>query len=174
MNGTRGRRLFAAGIAMPFALLWSSVALGGVADSPVPFLNGSPAKHIYSIPGAIKNNNLETLFICTSVDQSNVTLAVQVFASTGGDPLNDVSTGEGVETLTPGATATIATGATVAFHEDDVMGSLGAASLRNGSARIIATSKRILCDAFVVDEFGATPVTMAPLKVLQKTKQHGE
>jgi hypothetical protein len=159
---------------MSVAVFWSTVALAGVADSPVPFLNGFSARHVYTIPGAIKNNNLETLFICTSVDQSSVTLAVQVFAATGGDPLNDVAAGEGVETLAPGATTTIATGATVAFHEDDLLASLGAASLRNGSARIIATSKRILCDAFVVDEFGSTPVTMAPLKVLSKTKQHGE
>jgi hypothetical protein len=140
----------------------------------VPFLNGSAAKHVFTIPGVIKNNNLETLFMCTSLDDATVTLAVQVFGTTGGDPLNDVATGEGVEALVPGATSTIATGATVAFHEDDVMGSLAAASLRNGSARIISTSKRIACAAFVVDEFGATPVTMAPLKILSKTKQHGE
>jgi hypothetical protein len=174
MNATRASHLYPTAVATAGLLLSSTAAQAGVADSPVPFLAGSPARHIYTIPGVIKNNNLETLFMCTSMESFSVTIAVQVFAATGGDPLNDVVGGEGVETVAPGGTATFATGATVAFHEDDTIGTLGAASLRNGSARIIATSKRIACDAFVVDEFGTTPVTMAPLKILSKTKQHGE
>jgi hypothetical protein len=163
----------AAAICLCLSPLTPGLAVAGVADSPVPSFNGLSARHVFTVPGVIKNNNLETVFICTSLDKTSITVGVEVFAASGGSPLNNVGAGEGVETMAPGVTATFATGATVAFHEDDIL-VLPAASLRNGSARIVSTSKRIGCTAFVVDEISDPPSTMAPLKVLSKTKQHGE
>jgi hypothetical protein len=124
----------------------------------------------------IKNNNIETVFICTSFDSSVATVAVEVFAAAGGPPLNDVSPalGDGTETISPGGTATIATGNTFAFHEDEVIDALAAASLRNGSARIISTSKKIGCTAFLTDEINDPPSGMASLKLIYRTKQRGE
>jgi len=160
-------------LALANSVLAASMVSAGVADSPVPSLNGNSARHVFTIPGVIKNNHLETIVMCTSLDRVSVTVALQVFASTGGAALNDVAAGEGVETLAPGETATIATGATVAIHEDDII-PLAAASLRNGSARVISTSKKIGCVAFLIDELSDPPAMMAPLKVLSKTKQKGE
>jgi hypothetical protein len=42
-----------------------------------------------------------------------------------------------------------------------------------GSARILATSRTIVCTALVASD-GAPPVSMVSLPVIEKTKQHGD
>lgn len=101
-------------------------ASAGAVDSVRPVLStgGAAAKHVFSVTGVIKNNNLDTAFICTSLE-ANITakVAVETFSAEGGSPLNDVSaaTGNGVVTLGPGMTGTIGTGATAGVHEDEVI-----------------------------------------------------
>jgi hypothetical protein len=155
----------------------ASPALGGVVDSPLPVLqSGRPTLLLYTVPGVIKNNNLETVFICTSFDSSPMAIGVEVFAATGGPPLNVVGmpTLDGAETVGPGETATIATGATLGFHEDEIIDSLLPASVRNGSARIVATGKKLGCTAFIADELNDPPAALTSLNVIYKTKQRGD
>lgn len=150
-------------------------AEAGLIDSPLPVLAAEQVTlHVFSIPGVIKNNNLETVFICSSLAILPVTVAVEVFATGGGAPLNDVNPPSlsGVEVLAPGVTKTITTGSTAAFHEDQTL-ALPAASLRNGSARIISTSKSIACAAFVTDQISDPPISMMPLRLIAR-KQRGD
>ena len=141
-------------IASALEFAWVSPSLGGVADSPLPALSGgAPAQLVFKVPGVMKVGNLDTEFTCTSLSTTSFKFAVQVFASGGGAPLNDVTTGNGAATLAPGATQTIATGATAGLHEDVVITGVGT-SLRNGSARIVSESKAIACTAYVADKFG--------------------
>jgi hypothetical protein len=165
-------------IATVVPLLAASSALGGVVDSPLPVLQvGKPTQHVFTVPGVIKNNNIETIFSCTSLEKSgSIVVAVEVFGALGGSPLNDASTPslDGAETLQPGETATITTGATVGFHEDEIVDSLLPASVRNGSARIVSTSKRIACSAYLADELNDPPSSMTALSILSKQKQKGD
>jgi hypothetical protein len=152
-----------------------TVAIAGLIDSPLPVLAvGQTTVHMFSIPGVIKNNNLETVFICSSLSSQPVTVAVEVFATGGGAPLNDANLPSlsGVEVLAPGTTKTITTGSTAAFHEDQTL-ALPAASLRNGSARIVSTSKSIACSAFITDQISDPPISMMPLRLISR-KQRGD
>ena len=149
------------------------VSLAGVIDSPLPTIDaGQDTLRMFIVPGVIKNNNIETVFICTSLANEPVTVAVEVFASTSGPPVNDVTALNGVQALSPGETRTITTGATAAFHEDQIM-TLPAASLRNGSARILSTSKSISCIAFLTDQLSDPPISMNRLPMISK-KQRGD
>ncbi|GIW40280.1 MAG: hypothetical protein KatS3mg076_0857 [Candidatus Binatia bacterium] len=169
MKRTLGVLIFFGALAVP--------SWGGVMDSPLPELvPGSSTQHVYTVPGVVKNNNLETVFICTNLERTKtVRVAVEVFPIGGGPPLNDVSTGvgDGAEDVPVGATVTIATGSTAGLHETEVIGSLGPASVKNGSARILSTSKRIACEAFAVDQLGDPPVVMVPLKMISR-RQKGD
>ena len=192
-------------IACALEFAWVSSSLGGVADSPLPVLTpgGPTAQFLFTVPAVMKVRNLDTEFTCTSLTTTSFKFAVEVFASTGGAPLNDVTTGNGAGTLTSGATQTIATGGTAGLHEDVVISGLGT-SVRNGSARIVSESKAIACTAYVADKFGTmrcggtstnpgapctsdancvsggagscrtTPDSMLELKLIPKTKQRGD
>lgn len=170
-------------VALAAVMSVAGPAWAGVVDSPLPLLfTAKKTQHVFTVPGVIKNNNLETLFLCTSLQPVGVVfVGVEVFAAASGAPLNDVSynaalnmTGDGVESISPGETATIATGNLVAFHEDEVIDTLGPASVRNGSARIVATSKKIACSVMVADELNDPPSSMSALSVLSKKKQKGD
>ncbi len=147
-------------IAWALEFAWVSSSLGGVADSPLPALtSGGPTTlSAFIVPGVMRFGNLETEFTCTSLSAASFKFAVQVFSSdplatNAGGPINDVTTGNGVATLAPGATQTIATGGTAGLHEDVVISGLG--SVKNGSARIVSESKAIACTAYVADRYGA-------------------
>ena len=44
-------------------------ALAGPADSPIPSISGSASTRVlYTVPGVIKNNGIETAIMCTSMD----------------------------------------------------------------------------------------------------------
>jgi len=59
-------------------------AAAGLGDTPLPtFADGKPAQAVYTALGVIKNNNLETDFVCTSLDSVPVDVAIQVFDETG-------------------------------------------------------------------------------------------
>src|SRR2546422_6573576 len=63
----------------------SRPAAAGPGDTPLPtFADGKPAQAVYVALGVIKNNNLETDVVCTSLDGSPVDIGFQVFDETGG------------------------------------------------------------------------------------------
>lgn len=138
----------------------SSGAHAGPADTPLPtFSDGKPAVSVYLASGVVKNNNLETLFVCTNLDTVAVDIGAEVFDETGA-LRNAVNAGNGaVVGVAPGRTQTIGTGATVTFHEDvDITlngAGSGANNLRNGSGRIVASSGNIACSAMLADKLHA-------------------
>src|SRR5438093_9418717 len=59
-------------------------AAAGPGDTPLPtFADGKPAQAVYLALGVIKNNNLETDVVCTSLDGSPLDIGFQVFDETG-------------------------------------------------------------------------------------------
>ena len=139
-------------------LALGSPAFAGVADTPLPVLTaGKTTKYMFTVPGVMKTGHVETEFSCTSLEPTaTFKFAVEVFGPTGGPPLNDVATGNGVATLAPGGTQTVATANTDGLHEDVVItfGTGAGARPTNGSARIVSESSKITCTAFATDKRG--------------------
>ena len=129
-------------------------AAAGVLDTPLPtFSDAKPAVRVAVIPAAIHNNNLATEAVCTNLAAAAVDIGLEVFDQTGKRG-NTIASGNGaVLTVGPGATVTIGTSNTAVFHEDAVI-TLEApvTNLRNGSARIIASSSQVGCVAFALDD----------------------
>ncbi len=153
----------------------TSASALGPGDSPVPSISASESTRVlFHVPGVIKNNGIETAIMCTSLDTVDATVAFEVFAPEGGDALNDVAVGSGNGTLPlpVGHTVTISTGTSVGLHEDAAITGLG--NVKNGAARILGTSTRILCTGILVDKSSATPNTIATLKLFSRRKQNGD
>src|SRR5262249_12325003 len=144
-------------------------ARAGIADSPLPVLQtGVSTQLLYSVPGVVNDCgvNLGTYFSCTSTATASIRVAVEVFGPTGGDPINDAT----MQTLTvpAGGSVTFGTAFAVGLSTDV---SLAAGCITKGSARILATSKSLICTAFIAD-FGASPPnSMTYLTIVAKTKQ---
>lgn len=155
--------------------MMASIAIAGPGDSPVPSISGSAATRVlYIVPGVIKNNGLETAFMCTNLDAAPVTFAVELFAPSGGSALNNVSSavGNGTYTIPAGGSATISTGSSIGLHED--LAITGILNVKNGSARILGTSTQVLCTGVIVDKESSTPGTLATLKIFARRKQNGD
>jgi hypothetical protein len=136
--------------------------MAGVVDSPLP----APfTKHVFTVPGVI-DSNLGTFFSCTNLDAANVTVGVELFAQFGGGPVNDVVATS--LTLGAGETRTFATGSSANIVIDSA---LGAGSFSKGSARILSTSKKIACTAYVADRLNSPPTSGWQLTIIAKTKQ---
>lgn len=166
---------------IPGALLAAAItvtatsALAGPADSPVPSISASASTRVlYTVPGVIKNNGIETAIMCTSMDTVAGTLAFEVFAPEGGGPLNNVSSGvaNGTMPLPVGATVTISTGTSEGLHED--LAITGLVNVKNGAARILGTTTNVLCTGVLVSKIGATPGTITTLKIFARRKQNGD
>ena len=141
-------------------------ALAGIVDSPLPVLvAGETTFHVYSIPGAIAGGGLGTYFSCTSTDTATIRVGVELFGPPGGAPFNDAAaTSLSVAT---GATVIFGTGAAAGISISSNLGGL----FSKGSARILATSKKLACTAFLADDGNAPPTSMAQLTIIAKTKQ---
>ena len=141
-------------------LLQANRAGAGPVDTPLPtFSDNAAAVAVYTAVGVIKNNNLETDFFCTNLDSAPRDIGVEVFDETGARR-NDFGPGNGeVLNVAPGVTVTFGTAATVVLHEDVTLTLNGAGSganqLRNGSGRVVGTSRSISCTAVLVDKLHA-------------------
>ncbi len=131
-----------------------SLTLAGMFDTPLPtFSDGKVAQVVGLLPRVIKNNSLETVFICSNLDTVAVHIGVEVFDKEG-VLANSVNAGNGAILNVPvGATRTIGTSGTVLLSDDHQI--TGLPNLRNGSGRVLATSKTISCSALLVDEVHA-------------------
>lgn len=142
-------------------------AFAGVADSPLPVLEaGKTTYHVYTVPGAM-DAALATYFACTSLETTaTIRVGVELFFGGGGAPAND-------------ATATsllVAPGGTVRFGTQNAAGflinsDLGRVATNFVSARILATSKKLACTAFVADPINAPPTSMVQLTIIKKTQK---
>src|SRR5437879_9411372 len=122
--------------------------------------------HLYSVPGVIGGGlGLGTHFSCTSTDTATMQVGVELFFPGGGAPANDaVATSLSVG---PGATVIFGTGPAAGIS---ISSSLGG-GFSKGSGRILATSKKLACTAFLADPFSAPPTSMAQLTIIKKTTQ---
>jgi hypothetical protein len=69
---------------MLLTLGFCRLAAAGPGDTPLPtFADGQPAQAVYTALGVIKNNNLETDLVCTSLEATPVDIGFQVFDETG-------------------------------------------------------------------------------------------
>ncbi len=133
------------------------VAHAGVIDTPLPtFSDGKASVRVYNAVGVIKANNLDTDFICTNIDSITVDVGVELFDETGALRNSIAADNGSFVNVTPGVTVTVGTGNTVEFHEDKTItfntSGNGANELKNGSARVVGTSKNIACAAIIADK----------------------
>jgi hypothetical protein len=148
--------------------LTAGPAFAGIADSPLPVLEaGKRTYHVYSVPGVIDHvGGLVTLFSCTSTDTATMQVGVETFNFFGGGPTNDAVTTS--LSVAPGATVTFGTGTAVGFN---ISSDLAAGSFSKGSARILATSKKLACTAFIADALNSPPTSMTYLTIIKGIKQ---
>lgn len=161
---TRHRTLSALVVALTLA---AAPAIAGIADSPLPeLLPGAKTVHLYSVPGVIGNlAGLSTFFACTSTATAPIQVGVELFAGPGGGPANDVVATS--LSIGPGATRMFGTASAAGIVMDsNLNGHSG-----NGSARILATSKNLVCTAFIADNGNFPPTSMTYLTIIAKTKQ---
>ncbi len=143
-------------------------AFAGIADSPLPVLVAGQATHfLYSVPAVVDDGQLATFFSCTSTDTSTQQVGVEVFPFNGGGPNNDAAA----------TSVSVAAGATVTFGTSSstdwvvhVVGGSGSPS-NFGSARILSTSTKLICTAFVADRSTSPPTTSWQLTIIAKLKQ---
>ncbi len=153
-------------IAAALVLTFSAPVRAGIVDSPIP----APfTKHVYSVPGVINTGALATFFSCTNVDSASATVGVEVFGPAGGASINNAAT----------TAISVAPGATVIFGTSNALGisvdaNLNVGFVSKGSARILATSTKLLCTAFLADPGSAPPISMVSLTIVGKTKQKGD
>jgi len=150
-----------------------TIAEANLVTDAAPTLGGQGAKVAYYVNGVTKNNGMETVFVCTSLDSSgSYRIGVEIYDETGAGPTNSVSAGDGEELIAAGGTLTIGTGNTAGFHEDESIVGVPA-NIRGGAARIVSTSRRLFCQAFLVEELASPPAAFMPLKVIGR-KQNGD
>ena len=152
-------------IAASFVALIAGRAIAGIADSPLPELvPGRPTLHVYSVVGVIgAGGGLGSYFSCTSTDTIPIQVGVELFGATGVLNNDAAMTSLSVD---PGATVVFGTVSPVAFPVDSFLGVVG-----HGSARILATSKKLACNAFVADRLNTPPTVAWQLTIIAKTKQ---
>lgn len=136
-------------LAMAFG--YASSTQAGPADTPLPsFSTGGPVFHVYTAVGVIKNNNLETAVICTNLSSGAANIGLEVFDKTGALQ-NTIGLPNGEATgVAVGGTVTFATSGIAVLAEDVSIS--GLPSLRNGSGRVVASTKDISCTAMIADE----------------------
>jgi hypothetical protein len=149
------------------ALLVPSRLVAGVADSPLPELVvGQTTYHVYTVPSCMSGFGLETFFGCTSLeDTATIQIGVEIFGSGGGAPFNDAAATS--LSVGPGGTRIFGTSAAVGILVASSIGPCGS----QGSARILATSKKLACTAFLADHFYAPPTSMVYLTIISRLKQ---
>ncbi len=152
-------------------LMPGTPAVAGIADSPLPVLvAGQTTQFLYSVPGVVDFGALSTFFFCTSTDTAAQQVGVDIFAQPGGPPCNDAGTTS--VSVPPGFTVIFGTGTPA----NEIIGANGMSLVAGcGSfptvARILSTSKKLVCTAFVGDRASSPPATSWQLPIIAKLKQ---
>lgn len=140
-----------------------------IADRP-PLLNGTlKAKQVLVATG-LNSGASVAVFICTSLERTggkNLTVGVEWWSNASLE--NDVTAGEGVVVLTPGATVILATNDT-AYYQGEVL-IPNASGGERGSARILATSKKIVCTVHSLDRNNNPPTFLSTVPLYVGGKQ---
>lgn len=143
-----------------------------IGDKP-PLISGTDrAKVVFSIAGVVDSATQATYVSCTSLEKTggkDIHFAVEFFDN--GSSANDVAAGDGEEFLSgPGDTDGISTRAITGLSTTEIATPPGIAGI--GAARILSTSTKIICAAFVVDPTNGT--YLASLPVFKALKQSGD
>ena len=151
---TGGPRSVARAVAAAIGLVAATTAVAGPTDTALPtFSDGGAAVHAYTAAGVVKNNDVETVFICTNVDTVPINIGVEVFDKDG-VLANSINAGNGASlAVAVGSTVSFGTSGTALLTEDVRM--MGLPNLKNGSGRVVATTKNVACTAIVLDELHA-------------------
>jgi hypothetical protein len=151
-------------------------ALSATAQSmadPAPLLNGdTSAKVIYTTSGVFDSADTATIVTCTSTQKTggpDVIFGVEFFDN--GSLANDVTVGDGVETLSPGGDTDIISTRSVT-NITEVPLAVAPGIFGNGAARVLANSTAIICSAHIVDVVTGDYQTSLP--IFKKTKQAGD
>ena len=177
-----------------FAVMVSVLPAGAAGDGPLntplsAFTDGSLGKYLWTVPGVVKKQGFVTEVTCTNLDVPGTAadIGVEIFDETG-TQLNFINVApapgacNGAMLSVPaGQTVTIANGKTAQFHEDCIIATAGGTS---GAARVLSTSSKIVCEAYLADSknvvvttsgfpTGVSPAVMG-LKLIRKSKQQGD
>jgi len=154
-------------VLVAFLTFASAPANAGIVDSPLPVLSaGEKTHHVFSVPGIVNGAyGIDSFFSCTSLDKVPIRVGVEVFNSSG-SLLNDATATSAL--LSPGATVLFATEYAAGFQP---VIDLDIPTLARGSARILATSTKFACTAFLADSVNIPPTSMVSLTIIAKTKQ---
>jgi hypothetical protein len=139
---------------------------------PAPPLKGQKSLRLFTVPGVVTAGGLGTFFSCTNRSSAPAVISVELYVEDGGAACNDASAV--AVTAAPGATVQFATQNTAdSSFFSSVPLSTPPQYLALGSASILATSKSVVCTAFVADVYNSPPLSMATLKTIGK-KQPGD
>jgi hypothetical protein len=144
--------------------------------NPVPLLNGTErAKLLYSIPWVYSNANVATCVTCTDTSKNSSGAgsywAVEFFEN--GMVENDLTASEGVEFVDFGGdTDTICT-RNPASGPDAVTAGTDAENNIGGAARVVATTKTLMCAAYTISVAGDPPTSITMLPMYRSSKQKG-
>jgi hypothetical protein len=154
-------RSFAVAVAVT-SLLPAAVAGAGITDPPPAAL---PIR-VFTVPGAIKTGKLDTVIACTDVDSAAVSLKAQFY-----DQAGTLLNGAGPNfSVMPGESIHFATGNLVGIPLSVSFN----VSQFYGSARLVATSKKLICTGYVVDNASDPPVVMRTLPMIRGLAQKGD
>ena len=157
-------------LALP--VMWGAPTFAGIVDTALPELAaGKTTYHLYSVSGVNGGGGAQfgTYFSCTSTDSTPIQVGVQIFVAGGGGPANDAAATS--LSVGPGQTVLFGTlngGGFILNSDLNVLSGLA------GSARILATSKKLICSAFLADRLNSPPTSMVYLTMVSKLKQRGE
>jgi hypothetical protein len=153
---------------LPFLLgLGIPAVLAGIADSALPVLDPSAKTLLLlSVPGVRNDDPIRTVFTCTSTSTAPMKVAVEIFDSQG-TVANDAAAT--AWSLNPGATAVFVTGSVNLVGYNVLFAAIPA--IDNLSARILATSKSLICTAYFTDGSTWPPPFASYLPMIAKTKQ---
>ena len=149
-------------VAFALTALMPAIAGAGITDPPPAAM----PNRVFTTTGAIKTDKLDTVIACTDVDSAPVTLKAQ-FYDQDGTLLN----GAGPNfSIMPGGSIHFATGnlvgipLSVSFNVSEFY----------GSARLVATSKKLICTGYVVDNASDPPAVMRTLPMVRGLAQKGD
>ena len=120
---------------------------------------------LFTVARVINHASLGTIFSCVNTGATPTTVTVVNVVDGSGAT---IGTGTSA-TLNQDQTWVFGTTILNGFDEDTNMGL--ANSLDNGSAKIVSTSKAVMCNAFIADTLGSPPASMTTLRVVGGTKQ---
>ncbi len=150
----------------PTSLAGLSARSAGASGGPTlasplpPFSDGKASVHVVTFPGVMKRGQLQSLVMCTSIDTLPVNVGLQIF-TIDGSLQNDVTAGVGaILGVSPGQTVTFGTSTTAAYLETTVVPTL---NKMQGVGRVVASSDKVLCNAFIVDDLVSPPVTLGQI-----------